>query len=77
MTNEFGEHEDVLWGLADYAIHVPLSDKFYQTLPFQRVTIDNVVSGEYQPYQDYGVWTNHMPPSFLIPGLIQVWFGPH
>ena len=34
------------------------------------------VSGEYQPYQDYGVWTNHMPLSFLIPGWVQVWFGP-
>jgi hypothetical protein len=34
------------------------------------------VSGRYWPYQDYGVWTNHMPLSFLIPGAIQVLFGP-
>ena len=32
-------------------------------------------SGRYQPFQEYGPWTNHMPLSFLIPGYIQVWFG--
>ena len=32
--------------------------------------------GVYQPYQDYGVWTNHMPFVFLIHGYIQKWFGP-
>ena len=34
------------------------------------------VSGEYQPFQPYGVWTNHMPFSFLIPGYFQTLFGP-
>ncbi len=34
------------------------------------------VSGRYWPYQDYGVWTNHMPLSFLIPGAVQVMFEP-
>lgn len=29
----------------------------------------------YQPFQEYGVWTNHMPLSFLIPGYVQKWFG--
>ena len=33
-------------------------------------------SGQFRPFQDYGVWTNHMPLSFLIPGYVQVWFGP-
>ena len=33
-------------------------------------------SGRYAPYQDYGPWTNHMPLSFVIPGYIQLWFGP-
>lgn len=33
-------------------------------------------SGAYSPYQDYGVWTNHMPLAFLIPGIIQYIFGP-
>jgi len=34
------------------------------------------VNGWYQPYQDYGLWTNHMPLAFLIPGYVQKWFGP-
>ncbi|MEW5870309.1 MAG: glycosyltransferase family 39 protein [Chloroflexota bacterium] len=33
-------------------------------------------SGQYQPYQPYGPWSNHMPLAFLIPGYIQEWFGP-
>jgi hypothetical protein len=32
-------------------------------------------SGRYQPFQDYGPLTNHMPLAFLIPGYIQLWFG--
>lgn len=34
------------------------------------------VTGQYIPYQPYGPWTNHMPLAFLIPGGIQVLFGP-
>ena len=34
------------------------------------------VAGKYVPYQEYGPWTNHMPLSFLIPGYIQILFGP-
>lgn len=33
-------------------------------------------TGKYTPFQDYGPWSNHMPFSFLIPGYIQVLFGP-
>src|SRR5512145_1541700 len=33
-------------------------------------------TGQYVPFQDYGVWTNHAILSFLIPGYIQKWFGP-
>ena len=33
-------------------------------------------TGKYFPFQDYGPWSNHMPFSFLIPGYIQVLFGP-
>ena len=33
------------------------------------------LSGRYTPYEDYGLWTNHMPLAFLIPGLIQHLFG--
>jgi hypothetical protein len=32
--------------------------------------------GQYTPYQPYGPWTNHMPLAFLIPGAIQLIFGP-
>lgn len=34
------------------------------------------VTGQYTPFQDYGVWTNHMPFSFLILGAVQFLFGP-
>ncbi len=33
-------------------------------------------TGKYTPFQDYGPWSNHMPFSFLIPGYVQVIFGP-
>ncbi len=32
--------------------------------------------GVYKPFQDYGPWTNKAPLAFLIPGYIQLWFGP-
>lgn len=32
--------------------------------------------GEYRPFQEYGFWTNKAPLAFLIPGYIQLWFGP-
>ena len=34
------------------------------------------VTGRYQFFQQYGLWTNQMPLSFLIPGYVQKWFGP-
>lgn len=34
------------------------------------------VTGQYKIYQAYGPWSNHMPLSFLIPGYIQLVFGP-
>ncbi len=33
-------------------------------------------TGKYRPFQSYGLWTNHMPLSFLIPGYAQAIFGP-
>ncbi len=33
-------------------------------------------SGRYQPFADFGPWTNQMPLSFLFPGAVQVLFGP-
>src|SRR5829696_7606391 len=32
--------------------------------------------GDYSPFQEYTFWTNKAPLSFLIPGYIQLWFGP-
>jgi hypothetical protein len=32
--------------------------------------------GDYQPFQDYGLWTNKMPLSFVIPGIAQYLFEP-
>jgi len=34
------------------------------------------VTGQYHLYQDYGPWSNHMPLAFLIPGSVQMLFGP-
>ncbi|MFQ5615520.1 MAG: hypothetical protein ACE5GO_03565 [Anaerolineales bacterium] len=34
------------------------------------------VTGKYQPFQDYGPLTNHMPLSFIFHGFVQDWFGP-
>ena len=34
------------------------------------------VTGQYTIFQDNGAWSNHMPLAFLIPGVIQVLFGP-
>ena len=33
-------------------------------------------SGQYQPFVPYGPWTTQMPLSYLIPGVVQVLFGP-
>ncbi len=35
-----------------------------------------LASGQYTPFQDNGVWMNQMPLSYLIPGWIQLTFGP-
>ncbi|MBI4732631.1 MAG: glycosyltransferase family 39 protein [Chloroflexi bacterium] len=32
--------------------------------------------GTYQPYQDFGLWMNYAPFSYLIPGVVQFLFGP-
>jgi len=35
-----------------------------------------IASGKYWPYADYGPFLDHMPLSFIIPGYVQVLFGP-
>ena len=32
--------------------------------------------GKYHPFQDFGFWTNHMPLSFMVPGIVQVLSEP-
>ncbi|MEX1246841.1 MAG: glycosyltransferase family 39 protein [Anaerolineales bacterium] len=32
-------------------------------------------TGQFTPFQDYGLLTNHMPLAFLIPGTVLKWFG--
>ena len=34
------------------------------------------ISGKYQPFENYGPWTNNMPLAYLIPCIPQVLFGP-
>jgi 4-amino-4-deoxy-L-arabinose transferase-like glycosyltransferase len=34
------------------------------------------ISGRYQPFADYGPWTNNMPLAYWIPGIPQALFGP-
>jgi len=34
------------------------------------------VTGQYTPFEAYGPWTNQMPLAFLIPGWVQLLFGP-
>jgi hypothetical protein len=32
-------------------------------------------TGQYRPFEEFGLWTNHMPLSFLIPGWVERLFG--
>jgi hypothetical protein len=64
------------------AVYLAFSIHFANT---QRATIDEglylykgylFAKGIYHPYQDYGPRTEYSPLSYLIPGYIQLWFGP-
>ncbi len=57
------------WGFA-HSLLSRLDEGMYMVKGFYFAT------GRYWPYQDYGVLTNHMPLSFLVPGYWQTWFGP-
>jgi hypothetical protein len=35
-----------------------------------------LAAGVYRPFQDNGLWMNQMPLSYLIPGWVQMLFGP-
>ena len=48
-------HDIALWGLEDYAVWVPLADRFYRDLPFNRTTEEGFRAGKYvaqKPYKD-------------------------
>jgi len=64
------------------AVYLAFSVHFANT---QRATIDEglylykgylFAKDIYHPYQDYGPRTEYSPLSYLIPGYIQLWFGP-
>ncbi|MEI7989766.1 MAG: glycosyltransferase family 39 protein [Chloroflexota bacterium] len=70
-------------GLAIIAIVIFLGQAFYyaHTNP---VSMDEgtylmkgllFLRGDYYPFQDYGPWVNKMPLSFLILGIVQLFFG--
>ncbi len=68
--------------LMGVAVYLAFSMHFANT---QRATIDEglylykgylFAKGIYQPFQDYGPRTEYSPLSYLIPGYIQLWFGP-
>ena len=60
-----------LWQTIRYAISLPIimdeAAYLYKGFLF--------VSGQYQPFQAGGPWTNKMPLAFLIPGWVQAVFG--
>ncbi len=72
----------LIFALLGAAVYLALSIHFANT---QRSTIDEglylykgylFAKGVYHPYQEYGLRTEYSPLSYLIPGYIQLWFGP-
>jgi hypothetical protein len=72
----------LICALIGAAVYLALSIHFANT---QRSTIDEglylykgylFAKGVYHPYQEYGLRTEYSPLSYLIPGYIQLWFGP-
>jgi hypothetical protein len=70
------------FALAGMAVYLAFAIHFANT---QRSTIDEglylykgylFAKGIYHPFQEYGPRTEYSPLSFLIPGYIQLWFGP-
>ena len=53
-------------------IHTLASDVLDESLYFHKGLL--FALGKYQPFQDYGPLTNHMPLSFMIPGWVQEHF---
>jgi len=80
----WGTNAGIAFGLAlmGAAVCLAFSIHFANT---QRSTIDEglflykgylFATDAYHPFQDYGPRTQYGPLSYLIPGYIQLWFGP-
>ncbi len=72
----------LIFALLGAAVYLAISIHFANT---QRSTIDEglylykgylFAKGVYHPFQEYGLRTEYSPLSYLIPGYIQLWFGP-
>jgi hypothetical protein len=84
VTNRWGPKTGIAlaFALVGLAVYLAFSIHFAIT---QRSTIDEglylykgylFAKGVYHPFQDYGPRTEYSPLSYLIPGYIQLWFGP-
>lgn len=56
------ESVDTIWGLKDYALFVPMSDRFYATLPFKRITEEQFRFGSYDHQPVYKDSRTYMRP---------------
>src|SRR5512136_3323764 len=84
LANRWGKKEGIalVLTLAGAAVYLAFSIHFANT---QRSTIDEglylykgylFAKGIYHPFQVYGPRTEYSPLSYLVPGYIQLWFGP-
>lgn len=73
---------DILLFMPTFFVYAAQAFKYVHELPSQ---LDEgsflikgyyFVAGIYQPFQEYGPWTNNMPLAYYIPGVIQYLFGP-
>ncbi len=64
-----GVYAVILWGFAQRQFSV-LDEGLYLYKGWL------FASGRYTPFQAYGPWTNQMPLAFLIPGWVELLFGP-
>ena len=66
---ESSPEEEAIWGLQDYAVFVPMSDKFYKTLKFAKINKAQFDSGEYEPQAPYADSRTYLTP--LIKALTE------
>lgn len=82
LRSFFQRNGALLFGLAGAVLYAL---QLWQLVMTQRSSLDEgnylykgylFATGVYQPYGPYTPWLNKMPLSFLIPGWVQVLFGP-